>query len=89
MANPDVITLTEDTWVKVATNVTTGGIWEMSSIARILMTQRDTGDAAPTDNSDAVHIFVGDCNYIPISSDAGKDIYLKAVNNPGKVRVDL
>lgn len=88
MADPVVTTLPIDTWVKVATNVTTGVIWERSSRPVILMTQRDTGGAAPTDDSDAVIIFRGGTS-IQINSTAAKDVYLKAKEFAGEVRVDL
>ena len=89
MADPVVIELPKETWVKVTeAAVKTGIIWEMSTIARILMTTRDA-DVLPTDLLDAVHVFVGDCNFLPISADTEKYVYLYAVNYDGKVRADL
>ncbi len=88
MTAPSVHTITADTWVKVATNITTCVIWKMSSKPNVYMqTYRMTGGAAPTDLSDAVPIFQG-IDYMTITAAAAIDVYIYAKNVNGKVRVD-
>jgi hypothetical protein len=94
MADPVVVVCAEDTWVKVATNATTGMVWALSVAPNMyLCTYRDTGNPAPADDDDAV-IFPSsspdDTNPgLPISASAGIDVYIKAKGAEGKVRVDL
>jgi hypothetical protein len=88
MADPVVTTLTKDTWVKVATGVTTGLIHKMSKGINILQTYRDTTNPAPTDLTDAIRAF-GDSHTEQISAGSPIDVYLYAQNQDGKVRIDL
>lgn len=87
MADPVIVACAADTWVKVATNVTTGFVWIMKSGPNVyVQTYRDTGEAAPTDDTDAVKMPPPG---MPISASAGIDVYIKARNVAGSVRVDL
>lgn len=87
-SNPAVITCTADTWVAVATNVVTGRIYRINSEALYMQTIRLTGEAAPTTNDDGAKLFA-DSNSEAISSSAAIDVYVKALNVNGSVRVDL
>lgn len=86
MANPVMVVCTKDTWVKVATAVTTGMVRKKIMTPTYLHTYRMTGGSAPSDQTDAAK-FLGD--EIPISASAAIDVYIKAVGKAGKVRVDL
>lgn len=86
MADPVIVACTADTWVKVATNVTTGFVWIMKTGPTYMQTYRDTGEAAPGNDNDAV---VMPAPGMPISASAGIDVYIKARNVVGSVRVDL
>jgi hypothetical protein len=88
-ANPVTVVCTKNTWVKVATAVTSGTIYKRSILPeRYLQTIRLTGGAVPTDNDDAASIF--ECrDQAGISSDAAIDVYIKARGAAGEVRVDL
>lgn len=87
MADPVIVALAADTWTIVATGVTSGQVWirEKPPI-RYLHTYVMTGNPAPTDNSKAVPFYN---EMIPISASAAIDVYVKAVNVAGEVRVDL
>lgn len=87
MADPAIVACTADTWVKVATNVTTGFVWIADSAPNVyVQTYRDTGGAAPTNDNDAVRM---PSPGMPISASAGIDVYIKARKVAGSVRVDL
>ena len=89
MANPEVIPCPKDDWTKIATNVTTGQVHKLLKDPGIyLFTYRDTGDAAPTDLSDAVPLF-DEGNQVQISNISGIDIYVYTKGAAGSVRVDL
>ena len=86
MANPIVVTCTKNTWVKVATNVTSGLVHILDFTPNLyLQTYRITGDPAPTLLTDAVPLE----NKDEISATSGIDVYIMAVTDDGKVRVDL
>lgn len=89
MANPDYpIPITPaNTWVKVATDVTSGWVHTMEGApSHYVHTYRDTGDAAPTVTEEGV-AFNGFSE--PITSSVGIDVYVMALTAPGVVRVDL
>ncbi len=87
MANPAVVDCPADTWTKVATAVKTGGVWIMDTGPSVYKhTYRDTGDSAPTDDTDAIDFEGRD--YLPISSDVDIDVYIKPARKVGRVRVD-
>lgn len=86
-SNPVTVDLTEDTWTRVAQNVTSGGIFVISEAPRkYVQTFRLTGAVAPTTVADAGP-FIG--RYMPISSDQPIDVYMMAIGGNGKVRADL
>ena len=87
MADPVQAVCTQDTWVKVATNVTAGQVWLKDfSPGSYLQTYVDTGGAAPVGDGLAIE-FIG--IMMPISASVGIDVYIKAVGAAGLVRVDL
>jgi len=86
MANPVFVDITpKETWVKVADNVTTGQVWVISGNVEYLQTYRDAGDPAPTLRSDGVDLE----EVAWISATAGIDVYVMALGDVGRVRVDL
>ena len=88
-SNPVIVPCPLDTWVKVATAVKLGTIHRTSSIPEVyIQTFVLTGEAAPTDDTDAALIFVTQVQS-DISSDADIDVYIKARGASGEVRVDL
>lgn len=90
MADPVVVSLTKDTWVKVATGVSNGMLWLITMESKyIVMTHRDTSGAAPANLNDAARVFLNGCNSLAISSTSAKDYYLYSIGVDAKVRVDL
>lgn len=91
MANPDVQILTKDIWTKIATNVTTGNVYNMSATTNYLQTFRLTDEAAPINNDDAVRAFTNrnDNLWDNISSSDPIDVYLKPLEQDGKIRLDI
>jgi hypothetical protein len=87
MANPTIIDCPADQWTKVATNVTAGliHIFQGEKL-KWLQAYRLTGEAAPTDRSDAVPLVEPTDN---ISASAAIDVYVYPNGADGKVRVDL
>jgi hypothetical protein len=82
------ITCTADTWVKIATGVTSAVIHKLSVSPNVYkQTYVATTDPAPTDDLNAVLAF-GDCNSFIFSESESSDIYIKAVRVDGSVRVD-
>jgi len=86
MANPELIDCLVDTWTKVASNVTMGNVWKKNSLAEYYQTYRTAGADAPTNREDGV---VFNDLMIPISAQAGIDVYIYCHGQDGKVRVDL
>lgn len=87
MANPAVVVCAANQWTKVATSVTSGQLHLLSRApSQYSHTYRDTGQAAPTDLSEAVVI---DRVSIPISAPVNIDVYVYAHGVAGNVRVDL
>lgn len=89
MSNPVFVTCKKNTWKLVAQNVTAGFI-HCDSVRpdSYLQTYRDTGDAAPTDQTEGTPIFLKSWSE-EISASAGIDVYIMAVGQRGRVRVDL
>ena len=90
MANPTEVSLTAGSWVKVATNATSGIIERKDSFNSrdqvILRTYRATGDPAPTDEVGAV---AWEDGFLKIEASAGIDVYLKPLKRNTKVVVAL
>jgi len=87
MANPTVIDCPADTWTKVATAITIGGVWIIDTGPSVYRhTYRMTGDPAPTDNEDAKDF--GGREYLPIEDDDPIDVYISPSRKAGRVRVD-
>ena len=88
-ANPVVVPCPAGDWTKVATNVKAGTVDRLSVAPNLYKrTYRLTGQAAPTDDSDAALMF-GESNQHVISHSVEIDVYVKAVRAAGSVRVDL
>ena len=89
MANPIIVSCTVDTWVKVATNVTSGMIHKRTKKNSIyLQTYRETGDPAPTDINEGVELFITS-DSVGISSDTNIDVYIRCIGETGSIRVDV
>lgn len=86
MANPVITACPAGQWTKVATNVTAGQVHKIITTPFYLQTYRDTGQTAPTAQSEGV-MFSG--NSLDISASAGIDVYIWAGGAAGSVRVDL
>ena len=87
MANPQFINCPKDVWTKVATNVTHGQVSKIISQGiDYAHTYRETGDPAPI-NADEGLFLQGPT--IPIAALQPIDVYIFAIDKPGKVRVDL
>ena len=93
MADPVIIPVAVDTWVKVATNVTSGQIHILDPTNdNWFQTVRDTGNDAPT-------IAPGPDQETPevklkfqnseIKSDIAIDVYVSVKGSSGRIRVDL
>ena len=91
MADPLVVSCAQGAYTKIATDVTKGEIYKMTTYAGgYLYTYRDTGEAAPTAKAEGVEIFRNGSIVQPIwERSAGVDIYIWAVNAIGSVRVDV
>lgn len=88
-SNPVVTDLTANTWVKVATNVTSGAIKKLSNKpAKYLETYRTTGGTTPSGIEEGAELFFNTVSE-SILSDTAIDVYVMAVGDSGKVRVDL
>jgi len=87
MANPDIQTLTADTWTKVAEAVTGGKIYIITSTPTAYFTfYKVAGDTAP------VGLNIGEQRLFDsedISSISQIDVYVYPVGGTGKLRVDL
>jgi len=87
MANPLIVAIPKDTWVKVATGVLTGTIYlKKTSPAQYFQTYRMTTNPAPTDLADAIAVRGEELN---IANSALIDVYIYAAGAAGSVRVDL
>lgn len=86
-SNPAVFPCPKGVWTKVATNVVNGRVYEITD-AIYSQTIRLTGGAAPTTDADAARLFE-DTKSEPISSSSAIDVYVKALDQDGSVRVDL
>jgi hypothetical protein len=85
MADPLIVAITAATWVKVATNVTSGYIRILDHNENYLYTQRDTGGTAPSSRTEGA-IFEG--KSMAIGSTVAIDVYIYCQEG-GSVRVDL
>ena len=87
MADPQIINCPADEWVLVAQNVTHGQVHRYKRGIDYLQTYRNTGNPAPPDNeSDGVIITT---DSIEIRSTDPIDVYIRARQNDGEVRVDV
>ena len=89
MSNPQLLDCPQDVWTPVAINVTTGQVKKIGKKPNLyLETYRMTGGDTPTKRAEGVPIFINSYAEI-ISAAAAIDVYIMAVGNDGKVRIDL
>lgn len=86
MSDPVIVNIKENAWRKVATAVTSGNIWMLQKEQKALFTYRMTGETAPTDSDEGMD-FINPG--MTISNDAAIDVYIMAIGDNGKVRVDV
>lgn len=87
MANPIFVNVTpHNTWVKVATNVTTGQVSRRPTAGRYFHMYKVTGAGAPTLLTDGIEF---DDDSIQIDSPSGIDVYVHCTAIDASVRVDL
>lgn len=91
MPNPVFVDCPVGTWQIVATSVVSGQIWRASLAPDIYIhTYRLTGDPAPTERSEGTTIFVDTEREVEyISASLPIDVYIYAVGDAGRVRVDV
>jgi len=93
MADPVIVITPKDVWTKVATDVVSGQILQLSEQPQgYFYTHRLTGTSAPsatTNKNESVEIFRGSSNSETIENSVGIDIYIMCTVADGKVRVDL
>lgn len=88
-SNPAVVLCPDGVWTKVADESTSGAIHNMSTNPNVYrQTYRLAGETAPTNDDDAIPIFLDESPH-EFSSDAPIDVYIKAVGAEGRVRADL
>ena len=82
------ITCTANTWVKVATNVTSAIIHKLSVAPNLYkQTYVNTGAAVPANENNAILAF-GVSDEFSFSDATASDVYIKAVGAAGLVRTD-
>jgi len=87
MADPTIVTLTRDTWVKVASSVTSATIdIRKSEPLPVYQTYRMAGGSAPTDMTDATI-----CDYPQqlVQTGAAIDVYMYAQGWATTAKVSL
>ena len=89
MADPVEVACTKDSWTKVATNKQTGFVHQVSGAPNgYLITYRDTGNAAPTLETEGVVAFENSITE-PVTALAGIDVYIWPHRADGVVSVSL
>lgn len=94
VGDPEVITCPANRWTKIATNVWFGTVSklydddEIADPTGYLQTYRVTGEPAPTSKAEGVVCFETG-NFELILSWWGIDVYVWAIGQEGKVRVNL
>jgi hypothetical protein len=86
MANPEVIDCSENVWNKVATAVTNCQVKAVSPSVELLLTIRDTGDAAP-DNGETEEGVELTVFGLVIQDTNAKDVYVWTATDGAQVRV--
>ena len=88
MAASAPITCTANTWIKVATAVTSATIHKLSTLPNVYKeTYVANLAAAPTNDDNAILAF-GEKDLFEFIDSASSDVYIKAVGVDGSVRVD-
>jgi hypothetical protein len=85
MVNPNLVSVTKGSWVKVATNVTNLGVWVVNNGANYTWTYRNTGDAAPTLAEERVRMPYPGKHF---AANAAFDLYIWCDLEDGRLRLD-
>lgn len=88
MANPFPTPILKGSWVKVATNVTSGFIHRLIAGPAYLQTYRLTGESPPLSTEEGIPLFISQ-GTVEISSRDPIDIYIWCEGKDGSVRVDI
>jgi len=88
MASPVKIDIVKDTWVLVASGVTTGQLTNDKTNTSYLATYRTAGDPTPIDLSDSRQIFEKS-NAVAIKNTVAIDVYVYCKEKDGRVLVDV
>ena len=86
MAAPVIVVCTKDTWVKVATGVTSAIIHKKILGPTYFQSYVLTTDPAPTDLTTGIEMLE---QSVQFTLSAAADIYIYAANKAGSVRVDI
>lgn len=86
MANPVIVAVAADQWVKVATNVTSGTVHTLGPTdGEWYQTYKLTGEAAPIDDPEVKLVQPSQS----IDALVAIDVYIYHKSESGRVRVDL
>ena len=86
--NPLVVPCPKGVWTMVAENTQSATIHKLSLEPSVYkQTYRISGRTAPTDDLDAIKIFETATSHV-FSHSPGIDVYIKAIGNDGKIRLD-
>lgn len=89
MANPVTVKCKKGIWKLVAENVVSGQVKKSDRLPNLyLETYRTHSGAAPTKQNEGIPIFLNGNSEI-ISASSGIDVYIMAVDQDGRVRVDI
>ena len=87
--NPEVVPCPEGVWTLVAAGTASASMHKLSNAPGVYkQTYRIANDPAPTDDTDAIKIFIGGEITHSFSHSPGVDIYIKAIGADGSVRLD-
>ena len=89
MADPILVDIPKNAWLKVATAVTSGMIHIKNSTPVYYQTYRDTGGAAPVGLTEIVRLAEMSGGSAEIASTSPIDVYIYALDYDGKIRLDL
>jgi hypothetical protein len=88
MSEPVLIICPQNQWTKVANSVKIGKLWNLNITTHYLMTNREIGGSIPTAINEGVRIFTNPKVYHYLDFNSEKDVYLYALNQSGKIRLD-
>lgn len=85
MSNPVIKTIKKDEWRKIASNVVYCSIHLIDENQNAVFTYRTAGDLTAIDNDEGIRITN---KSVKLKSDLNIDVYVMALNDNGKIRVD-